>query len=305
MWLVLPPTICSQSVQASEGLTSLSQSQSEMLAQSVTSRGKPKPPQTWQRAWKTGRYMRRLSGLTCPPSTANLGVEQWIASLVATRASQIPSPDHVLDPMMTASLSTNLFGSSKKCGLSVSFAKTSQGMRTDSSQPLSQLSKGWATALRLEYSQRAKWGLPIDASGCSSWATPQARDYRSGEGHRFNNPDRSKNLNDQVDKWPTPTVRDHKGSSPDSIIRNDGKSRMSQLDTKAEQGFHTSPQVQTTQDGQKSSKNTPRLNPLFVQWMMGWPIGWTNYDRPVTGFAQWLEQSRGYLCQLILNKHDQ
>ena len=380
MWLVLPPTTSSQSVQASEGLTSLSQSQSETLAQSVTSRGKPKPQQSWQRAWKTARYIKRLSGLTCPPSTVNLGVEQWIASLVATRASQTPSPDHVLGPMMTASSSTNLFGSRTKCGLTVSFAKTSQGTRTDSSQPLSQLSKGWATALRQEYSQRAKWGLPTDESGCSSWQTPaasepgwknievvdkdgnppenwnqrfydkktgrlvqkgltqqserwqtpkvasggwekqkdgsrkltlqgesenwptiQARDWKGKSGRSLKGEETD--LPTKAETWPTPTVRDHKGSSPDSIIRNDGKSRMSQLDTKAEQGFHTSHQDQTTQDGQKLSKNTPRLNPLFVQWMQGWPIGWTNYAQPVTGFAQWLEQSRGYLYRLISNRN--
>lgn len=29
-------------------------------------------------------------------------------------------------------------------------------------------------------------------------ATPQARDYRTGEAHRFENPDKSKNLNDQI-----------------------------------------------------------------------------------------------------------
>ena len=293
MWLILPPTTSSQSVQASEGLTSLSQSQSETLAQSVTSRGKPKPQQSWRRAWKKDRYMKRLSGLTCPPSTANLGVEQWIASLVATRASQIQSPDHVLEPKMTASSSTNLFASSTKCGLAVSFAKTSQGTRTDSSQPLSQLSKGWATALRLEYSQRAKWGLPIDGKGYSSWPTIQARDWKGKSGRSLKGEETD--LPTKAETWPTPLASD----DGQKVTINSHQNSL----IKQSHIFHTSHQVQTTQDGQKSSKNTPRLNPLFVQWLMGWPIGWTNYERPVTGFVQWLEQSRGYLYQLISSRN--
>jgi len=48
----------------------------------------------------------------------------------------------------------------------------------------------------------------------TSWATPQSRDYRSAEGNdpRWENPDRSRNLNDQVrtegDMWMTPNTMD-------------------------------------------------------------------------------------------------
>jgi len=46
-----------------------------------------------------------------------------------------------------------------------------------------------------------------------NWTTPQARDFRSGEGKRFDNPKRTQNLNDQIDKeenqnWPSPNCRD-------------------------------------------------------------------------------------------------
>jgi hypothetical protein len=57
-----------------------------------------------------------------------------------------------------------------------------------------------------------------------------------------------------------------------------------------------------TKDGETSSQNTRRLNPQFVEWLMGFPIGLTDYAHPVTGYAQWLEQSRFYLSALILNK---
>ena len=36
------------------------------------------------------------------------------------------------------------------------------------------------------------------------------------------------------------------------------------------------------------------LNPLFVEWLMGWPRGWTDSGSRVTGLSRWLRQSRSY-----------
>ena len=57
------------------------------------------------------------------------------------------------------------------------------------------------------------------------FATPQARDHRTGQQERYENPDRTKNLNDQI-------------------------------------------------GGQ--------LNPTWVEWLMGWPLGWTDLKPLVT-----------------------
>ena len=74
------------------------------------------------------------------------------------------------------------------------------------------------------------------------FATPQSRDWRSPAGklNRWNNPDRSRNLNDQI-------------------------------------------------GGQ--------LNPPWVEWLMGWPIGWTDLKPLETDkFQQWLH-SHGELSK--------
>ncbi len=42
-----------------------------------------------------------------------------------------------------------------------------------------------------------------------------------------------------------------------------------------------------------------QLNPSFVELLMGWPIGWTDCGRAVTGFAPWLRRMRGALSALI------
>jgi hypothetical protein len=44
------------------------------------------------------------------------------------------------------------------------------------------------------------------------------------------------------------------------------------------------------------------LNPLFVEWMMGIPEGWTDCDLQVTGWSQWLQRSRSYVCWLLLRE---
>jgi len=41
-----------------------------------------------------------------------------------------------------------------------------------------------------------------------------------------------------------------------------------------------------------------RLNPLFVGWLMGWPIGHALCASSATEFTLWLQHMRGALSQL-------
>ena len=93
-------------------------------------------------------------------------------------------------------------------------------------------------------------------------------------------PNRSKpaNLRDQVSNmqnWPTPTSCMHKGSSEAAKTRKDGKDRTNdRLDHKIENG-----------DG--------RLNPMWVEWLMGWPIGQTDLKPLETDKFREFEQQHG------------
>jgi DNA (cytosine-5)-methyltransferase 1 len=105
-----------------------------------------------------------------------------------------------------------------------------------------------------------------------TWATPQARDYRSGSAERWDDKRRSRNLNDQVAKFPTPTVAMGKGSSGGALTRKTGKSRRNDRLDYAVEG---------------EAKNG-RLNPQWVEWLMGWPIGWTELQPLATDrFREW------------------
>ena len=72
------------------------------------------------------------------------------------------------------------------------------------------------------------WSL---AAAVHSWATPQSRDFRTGQQSRWENPERTRNLNDQI-------------------------------------------------GGQ--------LNPTWVEWLMGWPLGWTSTEpMPQETWSAW------------------
>lgn len=128
-------------------------------------------------------------------------------------------------------------------------------------------------------------------------------------------------------QWPTPASQNWKGSSPESVTRADGKSRMDILHYRAEQGF-IRPDPANMPHGQRSSPHAPisrplwasmiasygrvvsrrilkgrarrRLNPLFVGWLMGWPIGHALCACSATEFIHWQQHMRGALSQLLL-----
>ena len=187
MWLFVPGT-SSPAAQASEDLNSASYSPSDIGERMgevyVTWRGKPQPPQAWSRRWKQGGFIRRLSGLTCEPSTLDHGVASFIFSLRETPARTTPSPESAQGPRESASLPPKSPALPKSAGLILSSARTSRGTRTDSSRPSLRHWKGWATALRQEYSVRPPLVTPCDASDCSSWPAPVASDdNKSVEAH--------------------------------------------------------------------------------------------------------------------------
>ncbi|MFD3263321.1 hypothetical protein [Phenylobacterium ferrooxidans] len=40
-------------------------------------------------------------------------------------------------------------------------------------------------------------------------------------------------------------------------------------------------------------------NPRFFEMAMGWPVGWTDAEAPVTGWSHWKRRSRGALCEVL------
>jgi site-specific DNA-cytosine methylase len=167
-------------------------------------------------------------------------------------------------------------------------------------------------------------GVPPLPAQAAQWQTPVADDQADRLRGKINSRGEPK-LSAQAIQWPTPAAQTWKGSSPTSVTRADGKSRMDILHYRAEQGF-THPDLAITPHGLQPSHHAPisrplwayliashgrvvsrrilkararrRLNPLFVGWLMGWPIGHALCACSVTEFTHWQQRMRGALSRL-------
>jgi hypothetical protein len=127
---------------------------------------------------------------------------------------------------------------------------------------------------------RLDYAAERGATKSNVYATPQARDFRTGEAHRWENPERSRNLNDQVaSMYPTPMAQDHKGcTKPDAMYKA------------AQRGF-----TPNLQEHVAAQEHGGQLNPTWVEWLMGWPLGWTDLKPLGTDkFQSWRHSHGGF-----------
>lgn len=179
MWINVPSTI-SPCVQAEPDSTSAWNWLWEAFARSAGSNGKPSPASTWQRLWKRVAWFRLLCGRICDPSTATLGVESWIASLRATRASRSASLASVVDRTILDTYGPTCVESLAKWNRQSCFSKMCPATSASDLPRSPQTLKAWATRLRQDCSRRRKSARVTSASGCLSslWRSPTS--YQPG-----------------------------------------------------------------------------------------------------------------------------
>jgi hypothetical protein len=52
--------------------------------------------------------------------------------------------------------------------------------------------------------------------------------------------------------------------------------------------------------GGRYSSGDLTFNPNFSDWLMGWPQGWTDPERPAMEWSAWLQRMRGELSRLSI-----
>jgi hypothetical protein len=112
------------------------------------------------------------------------------------------------------------------------------------------------------------------------WPTPRAK--MSGFQVKERVDRKNTNLEEVVAermKWPTPSVRDYKGGYIGGRIRN-GKVSWDTLDVAVQ---HTD----------NPNKDGGHLNPMWVEWLMGWPIEWTDLKPLETDKCHFVQQQPG------------
>ena len=133
------------------------------------------------------------------------------------------------------------------------------------------------------------------------WQTPVTDSFRSRGGDRVEEPE----LDRQARMWATPMARDSKGVDPQN--RQGGESLPQQVAASwstplVDDLSHQARQMQMA--GESTSPQAdlrllrPVLNPSFVEALMGWPSGATDYASSETAWCQWLQRMRSLLSQL-------
>jgi len=113
------------------------------------------------------------------------------------------------------------------------------------------------------------------------WPTPQARDHKGSSGR--SNTGQELDLPTKVKLWPTPATRDYKGANSFKTttekISQGKRSHMGQLPNAIMMG------EQTAIGG--------TLNPTWVEWLMGWPLGWTDLKPLEMDKSLYVQQQHG------------
>ncbi len=239
----------------------------------------------------------RLSGLTFLPLTVNLGADSWIASLRDSRVSPTVSQESSADTKTSEPCGPTSSESSMRLDLTSSSSKTSRPLQSTSS-PLGTSFTDWANALRLDSSRRRKSAHLTSESASSAWPTARAQDAKHGAAteYELSRPKQKDLLHvaavrdwpialkNVAESWATPTTRDWK----------DGSCQSANVEVNSLLGRQV---LQGT--GKESRKS---LNPRFVEWLMGLPLGWTAFERVET--ASYLSRQRMRLASLLRGSAD-
>lgn len=330
MWAYIPRATSTPSPSAPEGEGSTSESswQSQAFARSFTWRGKPSPSRAWSQRLKKVTWLRLLSGRMPEPSQAAASADAWISSLGASLASRTPSPASALGEKTSAIFGARPGASSSSPEPGRFSSRTSAGCSHPAAPSVyGQTFAAWASELREDCSRRQKSARRRSASASSSsaWPTPRSEMARAlgnpkhlggrrgngniedrvaawatptahGRTHTPRRVDHGQQLANQVDRWSTPAVADvmggrksRSGARSSELLLNGQAERLSSLQA---------PTITT--DGAPSSVSGRRLNPLFVEWLMGWPAGWTRFACSATELSRFKQRMRSELSHLGL-----
>ena len=104
----------------------------------------------------------------------------------------------------------------------------------------------------------SKGGNPVTYMSREKWPTPRA--YEGGAYRDMNGNKKISGLKVAVQIFPTPTTRDYKGGRCPETLELSGRTENNSLNDKV-----------NSMEG-----ITGQLNPNWVDWLMGYPIGWTD-----------------------------
>ena len=229
----------------------------------VMSRGKPMRHRALSRKWKKDGWMKRLSGLTLEPLTAILGVEKWISFQEDSLANHSVKLENKKGQRIRGTYGLKYQGSLAKLDLQSLSWKTYQMSLTSQDRLSLQTWPKWGTIragvlyahptpmLLIEgrdsfRSRSIPTPTTMDSQYLSSKRTVMIESLQKGGW-------RGVSLKDYAQMFPTPTAKANQ-TAP-SMLKKGGSFK----------NLH-------------GLSKTGSLNPEWVEWLMGWPIGWTDCE---------------------------
>jgi len=292
MWILPKQLIISPFVLDTEELISDSNEQSQAFAQSCFLRSSPSLLRTWSLKWKRDSWTQHLSGRTLKPSLGMDFLERWTSSLEGSPANHSVVPESVMETKIPVTYSPLYWTALEDADLQLFSWKTlkessPQNLQettgeTPQEPPFCSMSSanwnGWVTKLRQAYSARLKSAHLTRGSGSSSWPTVTATEARQGFQDRSRGmkgqqesltmvvvksglADRANlsSVGSRQESWVTPQSRDAKGAEGQMIREGNASDLPSQTE------------VQNTGTW---NRNNGKLNPRWVETLMGLPVGW-------------------------------
>ena len=205
----------------------------------------------------------------------------------------------------------NMRDSLGRCGLSLSLPKTVHCFALGDLELSSKIWPRWGIMLDGECSELGMSARHINETECGSWPTPDVRGFTNdGSLQKLSKSGVSRTEYSQMayraskskkEKiWPTPTAHNAKEAGyPAEFTRNtvtltarahggdkipqtyptptasDNRDRGCMEDESIKRRIKVGKQIGLSMFVKKN-KTRGSLNPLWVEWLMGWPIGWTD-----------------------------
>lgn len=251
----------------------------------------------------TGHSRLSRFGMTSEPLTESRGAELLTWFLEGFRVRTFQSEARGQDsPASAADCGRKWRASFARYSRDSRSWKTAQCSLLEGLDEFSETWPKWGLTRNGECSERMTWERPTYESESGFWPTPQGK---TPEGRkqtvcleRYVHEVRRGN-------WPTPRANDgqKRGDFDENNPRNGLAGAVKKWPTpNASDGAKWS--AQTKQERQAKGQQVRlchelgaggRLNPQWVEWLMGWPIGWTDLQPLETDrFREWLAQHGGF-----------
>jgi hypothetical protein len=211
---------------------------SEICERLLYVRSKPSQSRIWLRKWKRDNWTRHLFGRILRPSLGQHFTDAWTSSLVDTRASPSQPQESDLEATTRGTCgptSQTAFDFSDHDAVSLKMSKDTSVWGCNA---LFLTWQEWVTERRGEYSARRNAVRHTSGSGCSSWPSPVASEVRQG----FQ--DRSRGMKGSQESLTTVVIKH-------------------------------GPPVPASSSTDGSRREFAKLNPRWVETLMGLPVGWT------------------------------